>query len=126
MHRRRRIILVAALLILAATAAIAVHAVDEPLRRHMEEQLNASLTGYRVRIGALRLHLLGGSLDLLDSTIAQTANPNPPVARVPRLHASVHWRALMHGALVADFWFDRPVLDITAQQATTEVRSTVP
>jgi len=123
MRRRRNIlVLVAGLSILAGTAAVAVRAIDEPLRRHIEQQLNASLTGYRVRIGALRLHPLGGSLDLLDSTIAQTANPDPPVARIPRLHASVHWRALLHGALCADFWFDRPVLDITARQATAEVR----
>src|SRR5437870_1834560 len=123
MRRRRNIlVLVAGLSILAGTAAVAVRAIDEPLRRHIEHQLNASLTGYRVRIGALRLHPLGGSLDLLDSTIAQTANPDPPVARIPRLHASVHWRALLHGALCADFWFDRPVLDITARQATAEVR----
>jgi len=79
MRRRRNIlVLVAGLSILAGTAAVAVRAIDEPLRRHIEQQLNASLTGYRVRIGALRLHPLGGSLDLLDSTIAQTANPDPP------------------------------------------------
>ncbi len=126
MHRRRYILAAALLILLIAAAAVAVHGIDEPLRRHMEQELNASLTGYRVRIGALRLHLLGGSLDLLDSTIAQTANPEPPVASVPRLHASVHWRALLHGAAVADFWFDRPVLHITPQQATTEVRGKVP
>jgi hypothetical protein len=126
MRPRRLILVLGGLTVLGITAAIAIHAVDEPLRRHMEQQLNASLTGYRVRIGALRLHVLGGSLDLLDSTIAQTANPEPPLAWVPRLHASVHWRALLHGALAADFWFDRPVLHISVRQATAEVRSSVP
>ncbi|HUE30479.1 MAG TPA: DUF748 domain-containing protein [Verrucomicrobiae bacterium] len=125
--RRRRLIFGAALLtILTAASALAVHAIDEPLRRHMEQQLNASLTGYRVHIGDLRLHLAGGSLDLLDSTIAQTANPEPPVARIPRLHASVHWRALLHGALVGDFWLDRPVLNIDVRQAGAEVRDKLP
>jgi hypothetical protein len=90
MHRRPLLLLGSsvALLILAITAIVAVHVVDEPLWRHMERQLNASLTGYRVHIGAPRLGL-GGSLDLLDSTIAQTAHPKPPLAYVPRLHASV-------------------------------------
>ena len=125
--RRRRLIFAAALLtIFTVVAALGVHAIDEPLRRHMEQQLNASLTGYRVHIRDLRLHLAGGSLDLLDSTIAQTANPEPPVARIPRLHASVHWRALLHGALAADFWLDRPVLNLDVRQAGAEVRDKVP
>ena len=125
--RRRRLVLAAALLtMLAAAAAVAVRRIEEPLRRHMEQQLNASLTGYRVHIGGLRLHLVGGSLDLLDSTIAQTANPEPPVARIPRLHASVHWHALLHGALVGDFWLDRPVLNIDVRQAGAELRDKTP
>jgi hypothetical protein len=107
-------------------AVLALHAAGEPLRRHMERELNASLTGYGVRLGAVRLHPLDGSLDLLDSTIVQTANPDPPVATVPRLHASVHWGALLRGALVADFRFDRPVLNIDVRQAATEVRDRVP
>ncbi len=126
MRSRRRMLVVAALTVLAIVALLALRAIDEPLRQHMEQQLNASLDGYRVGIGALRLHLLGGSLDLLDSTIVQTAHPDPPVARVPRLRPSVHWRALLHGKLVAEFRFDRPVLHITPQQARTEARSTVP
>src|SRR5262245_13638900 len=86
-----------ALVVIASVAALVLHVVDEPVRRHMEQQLNASLKGYAVRIGRLRLHLIGGSVDLLDSTLAQTAHPDPPVAHVPRLHASVHWPALLHG-----------------------------
>ena len=124
---RRGLIFAAAFLtIFTVAAALGVHAIDEPLRRHMEKELNASLTGYRVHIRDLRLQLAGGSLDLLDSTIAQTANPEPPVARIPRLHASVHWRALLHGALAADFWLDRPVLNLDVRQAEAEVRDKVP
>ena len=123
---RRGLIFAAAFLtIFTVAAALGVHAIDEPLRRHMEKELNASLTGYRVHIRDLRLHLAGGSLDLLDSTIAQTANPEPPVARIPRLHASVHWRALLHGALAADFWLDRPVLKLDVRQAEAEARDKV-
>jgi uncharacterized protein DUF748 len=126
MRRRGLIIAATAVLVVVLLALGGLRALDEPLRRRMEAQVNASLTGYRVGIGALRLHLLGGSVDLLDGTIAQTAHPDPPIARVPRLHASVHWGALLHGALVADFWFDSPVLNIDVRQATTEMHSKTP
>jgi uncharacterized protein DUF748 len=124
--RRRQLAIAAALVTVAVVVWVATRGLDEPLRRHMEGQLDASLKGYRVRIGRLRVHLLGGSVELLDSTIVQVANPEPPVANVPRLRASVHWRALLHGALVADFWFDRPELNIDVRQAATEVSDRVP
>src|SRR5215470_1801020 len=65
--------------------------VDEPLRRGMERDLNATLKGYSVRIRALRFHPLGWSIELIDAVVRQQANPEPPVAWFPKLSASVHW-----------------------------------
>jgi len=113
---------VAALVVVAFAVALFI---DEPLRRRMERDLNAALDGYTVRIAALAFHPLGFSLDLRDATIVQQANPDPPVARIPRLHASVHWRALLHGRLVADFLFERPVLKIDLKQARHEAKDGV-
>jgi hypothetical protein len=96
--------------------------VDEPLRRIVERNVNRSLTGYTVRVGALKLHPFSLSLDLVDSQIFQDAHPDPPVAHLPRLHAGVHWRALLNGRLVGDFLIDRPKFYIDIRQAAQEIK----
>lgn len=45
---------------------------------------------------------------------------------LPRLHASVHWGALLHGRLVADFLFERPKLYVNLTQVRTEIREKTP
>jgi len=99
--------------------------IDEPLRRTMERNVNRSLQGYSVRIHALKFHPLAFSLDLIDSTIVQNAHPDPPVAHLPKLHAGVHWRALLNGRPVADFLIDRPKLHINLKQASQEVEDKI-
>jgi hypothetical protein len=42
--------------------------IDEPLRRSVEGQMNARLTGYSVSIGKLRFHPIGLSLTLSTSS----------------------------------------------------------
>jgi len=88
--------------------------------------MNASLKGYKVRLGKLRFHPLGGSLDLIDWTIVQDAQPDPPVAYIPRLHASVQWLALLHGQVVADFRFDQPRLYLDFRHVKAEARDRTP
>ncbi len=100
--------------------------VDEPLRRTIEHNVNQRLKGYTARIGALHFHPLSLSLDLEGSTIVQDAYPEPPVALLPLLHAGVHWRALLHGRLVADFLIDRPKFNINLRQAKKEVEDKTP
>ncbi len=99
--------------------------IDEPLRQTIEHNVNKRLEGYSVRISTLKFQPLGFSLDLVDSTIFQNAHPDPPVAFLPKLHASVHWQALLHGRLVADFLIDRPKLYINLKQAKQEVEDKV-
>jgi uncharacterized protein DUF748 len=99
---------------------------DEHLRRTIEHNANARLDGYTIRIGQLRFHPIGFSLDLIDSYVVQDAYPEPPVAYLPLLHASVQWSALFDGRLVADFLLDRPKLNINLKQAKKEVDDKVP
>lgn len=99
--------------------------IDEPLRRTIEHNVNKRLVGYTARIRTLHFHPLGFSLDLIDSTIFQDAHPDPPVAHLSRLTAGVHWRALLHGRLVADFLIDRPTLRINLKQAKKEVEDEI-
>lgn len=100
--------------------------VDEPLRRLIERNVNRQLDGYTAHIRKLNFHPLGFSLDLIDSTLVQDAHPDPPVAHLPLLSASVHWRALLRGHLVADFLLDRPKLHVNLKQAKKEVEAETP
>ncbi len=100
--------------------------VDEPLRRYMEREMNASLEGYTVSIRRLDFHPLGLSIDLEDWTLSQQAHPQPPVADFPRLTASVQWRALLDGRLVAEFHFDRPRIHVNRRHLAAEASDEVP
>ncbi len=88
--------------------------------------MNSHLKGYTVRIPKLHLQLVGFSLTLKGLTITQQANPHPPVAIIPELHASVNWRSLLTGRLVAEFELDRPELRIDLPQLKSEAANKVP
>lgn len=71
---------VAILAVAVALAVLLSFLIDEPLRRSVEGQMNARLTGYSVSIGKLRFHPIGLSLTLFDLVFTQQANPEPPAA----------------------------------------------
>jgi len=113
------------LLGLAVLLYVASFFIDEPLRRITEQKINRDLKGYSVRLPGLHLALIGLSLTLKDLTIIQQAHPEPPVARFPVLKASVHWREILSGRLVAELLVDRPRLHINLQQLRSEATSKV-
>jgi hypothetical protein len=100
--------------------------IDEPLRRYTEAKMNAALKGYTVRIGKLDFHPLGFSLDLQDTTVVQDADPDPPVAHIPLLSASVHWKALLSGRVVGDIVIERPKVTVDFKQAKKEIEDPTP
>jgi hypothetical protein len=112
--------------LLLVIAVVAAFFIDEPLRRRMEARLNAALQGYTVTIGRLDFHPIGLSLDLEEATIVQNDNPEPPVAHIPVLSASVDWRAMLFGRVVADFQIDSPTIYINRRQAKKEIDDEVP
>ena len=116
----------ASLAILLAVLVGASLLIDKPLRGYMERKLNAHLKGYTAHLGALDFHPLGFSLDLKDLVIIQDANPDPPVAAIPKLSASVQWHALLAAWLVADFSMDRPAIYINRKQTKKEMEDKVP
>src|SRR5262245_29214833 len=95
--RRRTWIAVGVVAAVVALAIALSYFVDEPLRRSIESQMNAHLTGYGVTIGKLSFHPIGLSLTLFDLVFVQNEFPDPPIGRIPRLDASVQWKALLHG-----------------------------
>jgi hypothetical protein len=100
--------------------------IDEPLRRKIEAEMNARLKGYTVRIEKLDFHPIGLSLDLENLSIYQTPQPDPPIAQIPNLHASVHWKALLSGRLVGDFQFDDPKIHFDLRQFSQEAKDPTP
>lgn len=115
--------IVAALVLVLAAASVLI---EEPLRRRIERAMNERLDGYTVSLGRLDFHPLGFAIDFEDLVVVQQANPDPPVARIARLTASVQWRALLRGALVADFFADRPVLHVDLRHIQKEAEDPVP
>ena len=115
-----RIALAFGILVLLAIAL--AYFIDEPLRRQTEARMNAALKGYTVRIGKLDFHPIGFSLDLEDVEVRQNANPEPAVAQIPNLTASVNWKALLLGRVVAYFAIDDPVLSINLTHSESERR----
>jgi hypothetical protein len=98
---------------------------DAYLRRTLEAKINQRLTGYSVTLAHAHLSPLGLSLTLQGLVIRQQANPNPPVADLPRLTASVEWREILRGHLVADAIFDQPRVHVNLTQLRQEDRDKV-
>jgi hypothetical protein len=116
------ILLIASLVLLAAF--VASH-FDAYLRRTLEAKINQRLTGYSVTLAHAHLSPFGLSLTLQGLVIRQQANPNPPVADLPRLTASVEWREILRGHLVADAIFDQPRVHVNLTQLRQEDRDRV-
>jgi hypothetical protein len=100
--------------------------VDEPMRRAMEKDINQRLTGYTARIGDLDFSIFGFSVTLHDVSIRQNAYPEPAVALLPRLRASVQWSELLKLKLVSDFQFDQPQIYLNLAQLRKENRDEIP
>src|SRR5882724_5061568 len=110
---------------LLGVTVLAALALDAPAHRYMEREINRRLTGYTVSVGALHIHPWTVSLELLNSTIFQHANPDPPVARIRSLTATIHWRALLHRKIVADVTLDRPSIYVNLKNLRAEAASDV-
>jgi hypothetical protein len=114
---------VAIILVLVYTLAFLI---DEPLRRYTEEKMNRALKGYTVHIKRLDFHPHNFSLVLKGLTVVQNAHPDPPVIDIPHLHASVHWRALLHGRVVGDMYIRQPKVYMNLVQLRKEIADPTP
>jgi hypothetical protein len=124
--RRRALWVVGSLAAVVLLLIVASFFIDEPLRRSMEREVNRRLDGYSARITKLDFHPIGFSIDLEDVIVTQNAHPDPPVAHIRQLSASVEWRALLRLRLVADFRFVEPKLFIDREHLVKEAKDEVP
>jgi hypothetical protein len=99
---------------------IVTYFLDGYLRRTLEAKMNQRLHGYHVTLGHAHLNLLGLSLTLRQAVIRQDANPDPPVADIPRLKLSVEWGEILSGHRVADAVFDQPRVHVNLPQLSEE------
>jgi hypothetical protein len=118
------------LIVFAAVAAIilillvASFFVDRPLRGYLEKTMNTKLKGYHVSLPGAHFQIIGFSLTLKDLKIMQNEHPEPPIAYIPSLTASVQWRELLSGHVVADLEFDKPQMHVDLTQLRTEAKRT--
>jgi hypothetical protein len=66
------------------------------------------------------------SVTLHGLTLRQAAHPETPVLQIPVLHASVEWRELLTGHVVADFRLDRPRIHVDLPQLQSEANDPTP
>jgi hypothetical protein len=120
--RKRRIILWigGGLTVIFLLLIIAIPLAQEPLRRHLENNMNERLEGYSVQLGGLAYRPIS-TMILRDIRIFQNAHPDPPVADIPNLRASLHWREVLRARLVADFNLDNPRLHLNLDQLREEM-----
>ena len=119
-------IVVAAIVIVVTVATeIGGRLFDETLRRRLEANMNQRLTGYTAHLAAVEFHPFAFSLTLLGLDVRQNAHPKPSVIVIDTLHAGVHWRALLHLRLVADFGLDGVHLHINQPQLLSEANDKV-
>jgi hypothetical protein len=123
--RRGRWVL-GSLAVLLALVIIGSFLVDEPLRRYIENQMNERLKGYTAQIERLSFHPIGASLTLYNLVIVQDAHPDPPVLHVERFDASVQWKALIFGRLVANFHVERPKVYADREHLEREAKDPTP
>jgi Domain of Unknown Function (DUF748) len=122
---RRGLLWVLGLAVFALVLLFVFSRFDEYLRRTLEAKINQHLKGYTATLGHAHLSPFGLSLTLQQAVIRQQANPEPPVADIPRLKTSVEWRQILTGHLVADAVFDQPRIHVNLPQLRQEARDQV-
>ena len=101
-------------------ATVGSYLFDEPLRRQLEARMNKNLNGYSLQLGHAHASLFGLDLTLRGVVMRQRQFPDPPLARIPRLHLSVEWPALLSRHLVGHAVFDHPLLHLDVEQLHVE------
>jgi hypothetical protein len=124
--RRRWKWIAGGLAVVLALAYAVAFAIDEPLRRVTEREMNARLKGYTARIGRLNFHPIGFAVDFHDVVLVQDAHPDPPVMRIPRLSASVQWSAIVRARIVADFELHGPEIHVDRTHFVRELEDPTP
>ena len=110
------VVVVVLVLLLVAVDVFA----DGPLRRHIEQEMNARLEGYHVDLSSVDFSPWNLSLELRGLAVVQEAHPEPAVAAFPRIAFSVQWLGLLRGHVVGDVLLEAPALHIDLEKLREE------
>jgi hypothetical protein len=116
---------VIALLVIAVIVVFTFSFADEPLRKRMEAQMNAKLTGYDVDLPRAHFSLFGVAATLENVRVSQMNDTGPPVLVIPKIRASLQWRELLALRLVSDVRIETPQVRINLAQLRKEVDDSV-
>jgi hypothetical protein len=115
--------IIAALLIITGLSYVIS---SDLLARSLEKRMNRHLREYSVHIGRAYFHPLRLALDLRDLSLMQSANPDPPVAKIDAMEMGIRWSAILRGHVVGDLLLDRPRLYVNLNNFLQEEKSKVP
>jgi hypothetical protein len=117
---------VAALVALLVLVWAASYAIDGPLTRSMQREVNRRLKGYTASLRRAHFNPFDLSITLYEVGLVQNAHPDPAIARFPHVWADLEWSALLHGRLVAKFDFTDPVLYLDRTHLEKEAQDPTP
>src|SRR5689334_7130095 len=110
MRRRDKWLLTLAI---AVVVIVGVRLAMTPLLLHYANRKLDALPAYGGHIDDLNLKLLRGGYDIRGVEIVKTGAGQPvPFIKADRIEATVEWRSLLHGSLVAEGDLYRPQLNL--------------
>jgi hypothetical protein len=119
-HRKRKIILT---VIIVLAVLVAIRLALPYILLHYANKSLAQLNGYYGHVNDIDLALFRGAykvdsifLNKIDSVTGEST----PVLSALTIDASLEWRALLHGSIVGEITFDRPVLSFTKDKVEPE------
>jgi hypothetical protein len=119
MRRRNRYLLIAGIVVVVLVAA---RVALEPILLDYVNDTLAELPAYDGHVGDLDVALLRGGYDIQGIEIVKTEAGQPvPFFKADRIEATVEWRSLLRGSLVAEGNLYRPQVNLV--QAESEQRS---
>jgi len=119
MRRRDKWLLILGIVVVVL---IGIRLALEPVLLRFANQKLDALPAYGGHIGDLDLALLRGGYDIKDVEIVKTgAGESVPFIKADRIEATVEWRSLLHGSLVAEGDLYRPQINLV--QAESEQQS---
>jgi uncharacterized protein DUF748 len=115
MRRRNRWLLIIGIVVVLLVAARL--ALEPILLDYANKKIDA-LNAYGGHIGDLELALLRGGYDIKDIEIVKTGSGQPvPFFKADRIEATVEWRSLLHGQLVAEADLFRPQANLVKAES---------
>jgi hypothetical protein len=127
MSRRRKwaVGTLSGLCLLVITLIVLPVLVEKPLRNAAERQFNACVKGYTVHLGGLDVRPMSLSVHIRDLDVTQDLHPDLPIARIPRISASLRLPPMLHGRIVTDILISDAHADATRAHILRELESPI-